>query len=107
MVEDDNEILAYYQKPAIVDESQLGQFAPYPAGPAIIIAPQEFHSAFPPYADWMTDQGIRVYLITPRQSTPTFLALIMLKRCVITLDTVTNLQVTHILSLAVMITLCQ
>jgi len=65
-VVNDNEILAYYQKPAIVDENLLGVPGPFPVGPAIIIAPQEFHSAFQPYADWMTDQGIRTYLITPQ-----------------------------------------
>ncbi|MGB9722104.1 MAG: C25 family cysteine peptidase, partial [bacterium] len=66
VVENDNEISVYYQKPAIVEEEQLGSFAPFPVGPAIIIAPQEFHSAFQPYADWMTDQGIKTYLITPQ-----------------------------------------
>ncbi len=65
-VENDNEISVYYQKPAIIEENQLGGAAPYPKGPAIIIAPQEFHSAFQPYADWMTDQGIKTYLITPQ-----------------------------------------
>ncbi|MGB9722101.1 MAG: C25 family cysteine peptidase, partial [bacterium] len=66
VVENDNEISVYYQKPAIVEEEQLGSFAPFPVGPAIIIVPQEFHSAFQPYADWMTDQGIKTYLITPQ-----------------------------------------
>uniref|UniRef100_A0A7V1EIL2 T9SS type A sorting domain-containing protein n=1 Tax=candidate division WOR-3 bacterium TaxID=2052148 RepID=A0A7V1EIL2_UNCW3 len=66
VVENDNEILAYYQKPAIVEEEQLGSLAPYPVGPSIIIAPQEFWSAFQPYADWLTDQGIKTYLITPQ-----------------------------------------
>ena len=66
VVQNKNEILAYYQKPAIVEESQIGGAAPYPVGPAIIIAPQQFHSPFQPYADWMTDQGIRTYLITPQ-----------------------------------------
>ncbi|MEO0127633.1 MAG: C25 family cysteine peptidase [candidate division WOR-3 bacterium] len=66
VVENDNEISLYYQKPALVEENQIGGAAPYPKGPAIIIAPQEFHSAFQPYADWMTDQGIKTYLITPQ-----------------------------------------
>ncbi|MGQ9535231.1 MAG: C25 family cysteine peptidase [bacterium] len=66
VVQNKNEIFAYYQKPAIVEEGQLGSLAPYPIGPAIIIAPQEFHSAFRPYADWLTDQGIKTYLITPQ-----------------------------------------
>ncbi|MEO0129288.1 MAG: C25 family cysteine peptidase [candidate division WOR-3 bacterium] len=66
VVENDNEISLYYQKPALVEENQIGSPAPYPKGPAIIIAPQEFHSAFQPYADWMTDQGIKTYLITPQ-----------------------------------------
>ncbi len=66
VVVNDNEISVYYQKPAIVEESQIGGAAPYPIGPAIIIAPLEFHSAFQPYADWMTDQGIKTYLITPQ-----------------------------------------
>ncbi len=66
LVVNHNEISVYYQKPAIVEENQLGSLAPFPIGPAIIIAPQEFHSAFQPYADWMTDQGIKTYLITPQ-----------------------------------------
>ena len=61
-----NEISIYYQKPTIVEENQIGGAAPYPVGPAIIIAPLQFHSAFQPYADWMTDQGIKTYLITPQ-----------------------------------------
>jgi len=68
VVENDNEILAYYQKPTIVEENEIGASgaAPFPVGPSIIIAPQEFHSAFQPYADWLTDQGIKTYLITPQ-----------------------------------------
>ncbi len=66
VVQNDNEISLCYQKPTIVEKNQIGAAAPYPKGPAIIIAPQEFHSAFQPYADWMTDQGIKTYLITPQ-----------------------------------------
>ena len=43
VVENKNEISMYYQKPTIVEEEQLGSLAPYPVGPSIIIAPQEFH----------------------------------------------------------------
>mgnify|MGYP005855039393 FL=1 len=66
VVKNKNEISTFYQKPAIVEENQIGSAAPYPIGPAIIIAPQQFHSAFQPYANWLTDQGIKTYLITPQ-----------------------------------------
>ncbi len=64
-VENDYEIPAYYQKPSIVEVNQLGQLAPFPMGPAIIIADPMFADAFQPYADWLTDQGIRAHIISP------------------------------------------
>lgn len=64
-VENDYEIPAYYQKPSLVEENQLGQLAPFPAGPAIIITDPMFADAFQPYADWLTDQGIRAHIISP------------------------------------------
>ncbi|OPX17788.1 hypothetical protein BXT86_04585, partial [candidate division WOR-3 bacterium 4484_100] len=66
VVENDYEVSAYYQKPVIVEENQLGSISPFPTAPAVIIAPDEFHSAFQVYADWMTDQGIRTALISPQ-----------------------------------------
>ncbi|HEC78576.1 MAG TPA: hypothetical protein ENI34_05455, partial [candidate division WOR-3 bacterium] len=64
-VENDYEISAYYQRPTIVEENEIGTLAPIPGAPGVIIAPEEFHNAFQPYADWMTDQGTKTILITP------------------------------------------
>jgi hypothetical protein len=61
----DYEIPAYYQKPVLVEENQLGQIAPFPTGPAMIITDPIFADAFQPYADWLTDQGIRAQIISP------------------------------------------
>ncbi|MGB3340559.1 MAG: C25 family cysteine peptidase [bacterium] len=63
----DYEIPAYYQKPVLVEENQLGQTAPFPTGPAMIITDPIFADAFQPYADWLTDQGIRAQIISPAQ----------------------------------------
>ena len=65
-MENDYEISTYDQEPAIVEENQLGSLSPFPSAPGVIIAPQEFHSAFQAYAVWMTDQGIRTVLISPQ-----------------------------------------
>jgi len=64
-VENDYEISAYYQRPTIVEENEIGTLAPIPGAPGVIIAPEEFHNAFQSYADWMTDQGTKTILITP------------------------------------------
>jgi len=66
ILENDYEMNVYYQRPVIVKENQLGRGKHnYPVGPSIIITPSAFSSYFQPYADWLTDQGIRTYLITP------------------------------------------
>lgn len=65
-VVNDNEIAAYYSKPILVEENQLGGFVPYPTAPCAIIAPAEFHNEFQRYADWLTDQGLRTCLISPQ-----------------------------------------
>ncbi len=65
-VENDYEVSVYYQKPSIVEEDQLGSLAPFPMGPGVIITPDEFKPYFQPYADWMTDRGIRTVLISPQ-----------------------------------------
>jgi len=65
IIENTYEMNAYYQRPVIVKENQLGGRANYPVGPSIIITPSIFSSYFQRYADWLTDQGIKTYLITP------------------------------------------
>lgn len=65
-VVNDNEVPVYYQRPAIVEENQLGGAAPYPVGPGVIITPDDFKPYFQPYANWMTDQGIRTVMISPQ-----------------------------------------
>lgn len=65
VVENDDEIPRYYQKPAIVDEYQLCSPVPPAKAPGVIIAPEEFHAAFQPYAEWITDQGIATVLVAP------------------------------------------
>lgn len=67
VIMNDYEIPAYYQKPVLVEENQLGQIAPFPTGPAMIITDPTFADAFQPYADWLTDQGIRAQIISPAQ----------------------------------------
>jgi len=68
VVVNDYEIPAYYQRPTIVEENQLGNIGRLPvvAAPGVIITPTEFSSSFQPYADWMTDQGIPTVLISPQ-----------------------------------------
>lgn len=61
------EIPAYYQRPTLVEENQLGINSTYPSGPGVIITPATFANAFQPYADWMTDQGIKTVIVTPRE----------------------------------------
>lgn len=65
VIMNDYEIPAYYQKPVLVEENQLGQTSPFPTGPAMIITDPTFADAFQPYADWLTDQGIRAQIISP------------------------------------------
>ncbi|HEC79057.1 MAG TPA: T9SS type A sorting domain-containing protein [candidate division WOR-3 bacterium] len=65
IIENDYEVPRYYQSPTIVEENEIGTLAPVPGAPGVIIAPVEFHNAFQPYADWMTDQGTKTILITP------------------------------------------
>jgi len=60
-----HEIQAYYQKPIIVEENQTYGAVPVPVAPGVIITDSSFFSAFQPYADWMTDQGIQTILISP------------------------------------------
>ena len=66
VVVNDYEIPVYYQKPLLVEENQLGSLVPYPTAPCVIITPDEFFNAFQPYADWLTDRGIRTCLISPQ-----------------------------------------
>lgn len=68
VVANDYEIPAYYQKPQVVEENQVLAPPPQPDlfAPAVIIAPTEFFDAFQPYADWLTDEGIRAILISPQ-----------------------------------------
>ena len=68
VVANDYEIPAYYQKPQVVEENQVLAPPPHPElfAPAVIIAPTEFFDAFQPYADWLTDEGIRAILISPQ-----------------------------------------
>lgn len=65
VVANDYEIPAYYQKPQVIEENQIGTLAPIPGAPGVIITPSEFFDAFQEYANWMTDQGIRTILVTP------------------------------------------
>jgi hypothetical protein len=65
VVANDYEIPAYYQKPQVVEENQIGTLAPIPGAPGVIITPSEFFGAFQEYANWMTDQGIRTIMLTP------------------------------------------
>jgi hypothetical protein len=66
IIENDFEIPAYYQKPAVLDENTFGTLAPViPGAPGVIITDSLFFPAFQPYADWMTDQGIKTILISP------------------------------------------
>jgi hypothetical protein len=66
LVENDFQIPVYYQKPTIVEYNQLGTDTPFPLGPAMIITDTVFADAFQPYADWLTDQGIKAQLISPQ-----------------------------------------
>lgn len=66
LVMNDNEIDVRYQRPALVPTSQLGQLAPFPTGPGMIICDPSFADAFQPYAEWLTDQGIKTQLISPQ-----------------------------------------
>ena len=56
------EIPVYYRKPTIVDENQLLDLSVggrrIDAAPHVIITDQSLVSAFQPYANWLTDQGI-------------------------------------------------
>jgi hypothetical protein len=65
VVANDYEVPAYYQKPTLVEENQIGTLAPIPGAPGVIITPSEFFGAFQEYANWMTDQGIRTIMLTP------------------------------------------
>jgi hypothetical protein len=64
-VANDYEVPLYYQKPIIVEENQTCGAVPVPVAPGVIITDSSFFSAFQPYADWMTDQGIPTILISP------------------------------------------
>ena len=66
VIENDYQIPGYYQRPTMTSYNQLGAFAPFPAGPAMIITDPTFADAFQPYADWLTDQGIKAQLISPQ-----------------------------------------
>ena len=68
LVENDYELSAYYQKPHVVEENMVLAPPPHPElfAPAVILAPTEFFDAFQPYADWLTEQGIRAILISPQ-----------------------------------------
>jgi hypothetical protein len=66
LVENDYEIALYYQRPVLLPTNQLGQLEPFPTGPAMIICDPSFASAFQPYADWLTDQGMKAQLISPQ-----------------------------------------
>jgi len=68
VVVNDYEIPAYYQKPHVVEENMVLAPPPHPElfAPAVIITPTAFFDAFQPYADWLTDQGIRATLISPQ-----------------------------------------
>jgi hypothetical protein len=68
IIANDYEISAYYQKPQVVEENQVLAPPPHPElfAPAVIIAPAVYHEAFQPYADWLTEQGIRAILISPQ-----------------------------------------
>jgi hypothetical protein len=68
VVANDYEIPVYYQKPQVVEENQVLAPPPHPElfAPAVIIAPTEFFDAFQPYADWLTDEGIRATIISPQ-----------------------------------------
>jgi hypothetical protein len=66
ILENDYEMNAFYRRPMIVKEKELGGGRlPYPVGPSMIITPSAFSSYFQAYADWLTDQGIRTHIITP------------------------------------------
>jgi len=64
VVENDNEISLYYQTPTLVEENQIGTLAPIPGAPGVIITDSSFFSVFQPYANWMTEQGIRTILLS-------------------------------------------
>lgn len=66
LVENDYEIAAYYQRPTMMPYSQIGINVPFPTGPAMIITDPAFADAFQPYADWLTDKGIKAQLISPQ-----------------------------------------
>jgi hypothetical protein len=66
-VVNDNEINAYYQKPAIVDFVPVNESRQCPLAPAAIITPYQFFTKFQPYADWLTDRGISTVLVTPQE----------------------------------------
>jgi hypothetical protein len=65
-VENDYEVPTYYRRPMVVAENQVGMQGgrPVPVAPGVIITNPSFFNAFQPYADWLTDQGIRTVLIS-------------------------------------------
>lgn len=63
LVVNDYEIQEYYKTPSLVTEVQLNSSPPFPTAPAVIITHREFADAFQPYADWLTEQGIRAAII--------------------------------------------
>lgn len=64
VVENDNEIASYYQRPTLIEENELRDSAAIPTGPAIIITDSTFANSFRPYAEWLTDQGIPARIIS-------------------------------------------
>ena len=66
VVENDNELLSYYQKPALFEEQDLVVTEP-PKGPSVIITDYYLTNVFQTYADWMTDQGVPTVIASIRQ----------------------------------------
>ncbi len=67
VITNDYEIPLYYQKPMLVEEKEFLLAPPTPPmGPSVIITDSSFFNAFQPYADWLTDQGIPTFLISPK-----------------------------------------